>query len=145
MQTESPEDVVAHLVHYVSGLNIGKEFSKFPDSQIRIILLTPELSEEADKLSEICFENSAEIFVWHLEDDVAPGPRLRQILECHPWSDLESAAPEISFEDLLAEIHRVKELCGDGNLSDDARRELAAATALKFARLLGDDDLCLSD
>jgi hypothetical protein len=137
--------VVAHVVVASPESDVVGIFEKFPDSEIKVLVVPASLVTEIERWSETCVENFVEILSWQNENGQTPGDRLRQVLECHPWADHDiikapSECPEISFEEMLLELQRVKHLCETGNLSDTQRRELAAATALKFARLLADEE-----
>jgi hypothetical protein len=137
--------VTAHIIIFERGQNLVSMFGKYPETEIRVLLFKSDLVDLADEFSDVCLDVEAEVFRWEVEDDEEPGVRLRKILECHRWCEDESDdefvsdAEAMSFEALLGEINRVKDLCASDSLSDDERRQLAATTALKFARLLGDE------
>ena len=60
-------DVVAHIVVYDPNMDVIGNFKKFPLSEIRVLVVPPELVSAADKMSQICLENSAEIFLKNLK------------------------------------------------------------------------------
>ena len=154
--TSNPSDVIGCLAIVVvdrPGTNTSNFFAAADSAEIKILISIDE------KKITWCVENNVELLVWSEEDGQQPEQRLRSSLECYEWQpnqapcleqDTEETThtPEIeneqylhdSFEHLMQEMKKIRELRMSGNVNEEELKSMAADAASKLMLLLDEND-----